>query len=325
VLLLWWVLHDVSPAAVWRQIRTARWGWLLGAAGVATLAFPLRTIRWRLLLRYEGAPLPWIPLWHATAIGFMANNLLPGRAGELARAYAASRLTSARFTTAIASIAVERMFDGIVLLVLLVLGLGAGGFGRDTLIEGVPVEHLTTWAAFVFGGLLAVALPVVALPGLTLRLAGAVTDRLLPARWRHRAMELMGGLLEGLWALRAPGRIAVVVWWSLVLWLTNALSFWLGFRAFHLPLSWGPALVLQGVIAFGVAVPSTPGFFGVFEGATRAALTLYAVPATAAASLAIGYHVAGFIPITLLGLWSLWRADLRLSDLPVRAPRASQS
>jgi uncharacterized protein (TIRG00374 family) len=271
------------------------------------------------LLRYEGAPLPWTPLWHATAIGFMANNLLPARAGEVARAYAVSRLTAARFTTAVASVAVERIFDGIVLLALLVLGLGAGGFGRHTAIGGVPVERFTTWAAVVFGGLLVAALVVVAVPRFTRRVAQAVTHAALPERWAHRAMDLLEGLLEGLSALRAPRRLAVVVWWSVVLWVNNALSFWLAFKAFGLTLSWGPALVLQGVIAFGVAVPSTPGFFGVFEGATRAALTLYAVPATAAASLAIGYHVCGFVPITLLGLWSLWRANLHLSDLRARA------
>jgi uncharacterized protein (TIRG00374 family) len=316
--LLWWVLHDVSPADMGQRIRGARWGWLLAATVVATLSFPLRTIRWRMLLRYEGAPLPWAPLWHATAIGFMANNLLPARAGELARAFAVSRLSSVRFTTAFASVAVERIFDGIVLLALLVLGLGAGGFGRHTTIAGVPVERFTTGAALVFGGLLVAAVLVVAVPRFTLRIARGLTGLVLPERWAHRAVDLLEGLLEGLSALRAPRRLAVVLVWSLVLWVTNALSFWLAFRAFGLGLAWGPALVLQGVIAFGVAVPSTPGFWGVFEGATRAALTLYAVPATAAASLAIGYHLCGFVPITLLGLWSLWRADLHFGDLRAR-------
>jgi uncharacterized protein (TIRG00374 family) len=313
------VLHDVSPADAWREIRAARWGWLLAATGVATLAFPLRTIRWRVLLRYEGAPLPWRPLWHATAIGFMANNLLPARAGEVARAFAVARLSGARFTTAVASIAVERIFDGVVLLALLVLGLSVGGFGRTTTIGGVPVERFTTWSAVVFGGLLVAALVVVAVPRFTLRVARGVARATLPERWAHRAVDLIEGLLEGLSALRTPRRLAIVVWWSLVLWVTNALSFWLAFRAFGLSLSWGPALVLQGVIAFGVAVPSTPGFVGVFEGATRAALTLYGTSPTAAFSLAIGYHVCGFVPITLLGLWSLWRADLHLGDLRARA------
>jgi glycosyltransferase 2 family protein len=313
------VLHDVSPAEVWRQIRAARWGWLLAAAGVATLGFPLRTIRWRVLLRYEGQPLPWTPLWHATAIGFMANNLLPARAGEVARAYAASRLTSVRFTTAFASIAVERILDGVVLLALLVLGLAAGGFGPSTTIGGVAVRRLTTGAGVVFGGLLVAALVAVAVPGLTRRVARGGAGLLLPARWAPRAMDLIEGVLEGLSALRSPTRVAVVLWWSVVLWLTNALSFWLAFAAFGLALSWGPALVLQGVVAFGVALPSSPGFVGVFEGATRAALALYAISATTAASLAIGYHVCGFIPITLLGLWSLWRANLHLGDLRARA------
>ena len=315
VLLLWWVLHDVSFGEIWRDVRDARWGWLLAAAGCATLTFPLRTVRWQLLLRYEGAPLPFGPLWHATAIGFMANNLLPARAGEVARAYAAARLTGVRFTTAFASIAVERIFDALVLLALLVAGLLAGGFGTSTLIGGIPVGRLVSAGAGLFGGMLVAALIVVRWPGPMTRLARRVTHAILPQRFADRVLALLDGLLDGLTALRAPGRFFGVVAWSLVLWLTNALSFQLAFVAFGLSLPVGAALVLQGVLAFGVALPSSPGFFGVFEGATRAALALYGVAAAAAVSYAIGYHLTGFIPITVLGLWSLWRANLQLSEL----------
>jgi uncharacterized membrane protein YbhN (UPF0104 family) len=152
------------------------------------------------------------------------------------------------------------------------------------------------------GAVFLAALLVVWLPGLTGRIARAVFHALLPERWATRALGLVDGLVDGLDALRAPGRLAGVLFWSVVLWLTNAASFWLAFVALGLDLSWGPALVLQGILAFGVALPSSPGFFGVFEGAARAALALYGIPAVSAASLAIGYHIAGFIPITVLGL-----------------------
>jgi uncharacterized protein (TIRG00374 family) len=300
---------------VWREIRGARAGWLIAAAATATLTFPIRTIRWRYLLRDQGAVLPAGPLWHATAIGFMANNLLPARAGEVARAYAARALTGVRFTTAFASIAVERVFDGLSIVGLLVVGLLAGGFATTAAVRDVALGRVALGGAALFGSAFVVAVAAVWQPTVTRRLAHAVLERLLPARWAERALGLVDGALDGLSALRAPGRIGAVLLWSLILWLTNAASFALAFVAFRLTLPWGAALVLQGLLAFGVALPSTPGFFGVFEGVTRAALTLYGVAASAAVSLAIGYHVAGFIPITALGLWSLGSAGMRFGQL----------
>jgi uncharacterized protein (TIRG00374 family) len=314
-LLLWWVLHDVSLSEVWHEIRQARLGWLLAAVATATLTFPLRTIRWWFLLRYEGAPLPVTPLWHATAIGFMANNLLPARAGEFARAYAARQLTGVRFMTAFGSIAVERVLDGLFLVGLLFVGLLGGGFAAATTIGNVPLSRVVAGGAVFFGAVFAATLTVVWLPGLTRRVAHTTLHAVLPDRWAGRALGLLDGLLDGLTALRAPRRLVAVLFWSLVLWLTNAASFALAFVAFRLSLPWGAALVLQGILAFGVAIPSSPGFFGVFEGATRAALAMYGVTKQSAVSLALGYHIAGFLPITLLGLWSLWSADLRLRDL----------
>ena len=83
--LLAWVLQDVNLREVVSYARGADPGLLLLSVLLATATFPLRTIRWRLILRDpQGRGFAWMPLWHATAIGFMANNLLPARAGESA-------------------------------------------------------------------------------------------------------------------------------------------------------------------------------------------------------------------------------------------------
>src|SRR5882672_3581715 len=114
VALLGWVLYKINVREVWADAQQADPLWLLLTVVVATLTFPVRSIRWRLILRdQDGRPFPWLPLWHATTIGFMANNLLPARAGEVARAYVASRQLPVRFSTALASIAVERVFDAL--------------------------------------------------------------------------------------------------------------------------------------------------------------------------------------------------------------------
>ena len=141
--LLAWALHDVDARAFVDHLRRADPAAMLGAVVLATLTFPLRTARWRLILRdADGRGLPALPLWHATAIGFMANNLLPVRAGEFARAYAARRRLPVRFTTALASIGVERALDGITLVGLLTLSLVAPSFPRRATIGGTSLAGL---------------------------------------------------------------------------------------------------------------------------------------------------------------------------------------
>lgn len=315
VLLLWWTLHDVALLDVLRHLGEARLLPFLGATILATAAFPLRTIRWHYLLRRDGAKLPMVPLWHATAIGFMANNLLPARAGELARAYAAGRLTGVRFTAAVGSVAVERVLDGLVLVGLLAAGTVLGGFSQTTTVAGVSLARLARIAVLLFLPALGAAFWLVHWPEPALRLGRWVLDRILPRRWSARVLDVLTGLLSGLDVLKSPRRFALVVCWSVVIWLVSASSYWLGFVAFGLPAPASAGLLLQGLIGFGVAIPSSPGFFGLFEAVTRATLALYGIAATPAVSYAVAYHIAVFLPITVLGLWSLSRAHLHLAEL----------
>jgi uncharacterized membrane protein YbhN (UPF0104 family) len=130
-----------------------------------------------------------------------------------------------------------------------------------------------------------------------------------------KVVGFVDGLLGGLDALKSPQRLAAVILWSLAVWGVTAASFWLGFHAFGIDVPWPAVFVLQGIIGFGVAVPSSPGFVGTFEAAARIGLALYAVEATDAVSYALGYHITTFLPITLLGIWSLSRASMHMGDL----------
>jgi len=321
VALLAWVLHRISLRAVWADARSADPGLLVVTVLLATATFPLRTIRWRLILRdVDGHRFPWVPLWHATAIGFMANNLLPARAGEVARAYVATRQLPVRFTTALASIAVERVFDGLTMLGLMALAIAAPSFPANTLVGGRSLSAIATSATVLFGVLLLLALIVVHRPGPWLALLGKITRRVFPPNAAARVLHWAEGLVAGLVVLKSPVRFAGVVCWSLVLWLTNAAAFAVCFRAFGLDLPFEAALLLQGIIGFGVAVPSTPGFVGVFEAATLVTLGVYGIESNGAVSYALTYHITTFLPITLLGLWSLSRLHLRLRELGETPP-----
>ena len=297
------------------ELRAARWWPLIASAVVCTLTFPLRTLRWRHLLADDVTTLGLLPLWHATAIGFMANNLLPARAGEVARAYAARHLTGLRFTAAFGSVAVERVLDGIVLVALLQIAIAAGGIRADAGVGGVPLGRIATIALVLFGATLLLALAVVHWPATARRAARALSSRVLPQRFANRFMEILDGLLAGCDALRSGRRMMLVMFWSMMVWGAGAVSYWLGFRAFGLDVPWTGALLLQSLVAFGVAIPSSPGFFGPFEAVVRVTLALYAVPVAAAVSFAVIYHLAAFVPITLLGLWSLSRAHLHLAQI----------
>jgi uncharacterized protein (TIRG00374 family) len=245
----------------------------------------------------------------------MANNLLPARAGEVARAYLAKRQLPVSFATALTSIGVERLFDGLVMVALLAAAIAAASFPQHATIGGTALSQIASWAAALFAVMLLIAVLVVLRPAPWLRLATRAFHAALPARYAARLTRLAEGVVAGLAVLRSPQRLARVVAWSLVLWIVNGLSFAVCFRAFGLPVPWESAFLLQGLIGFGVALPSSPGFFGPFEAVTRFTLALYGIGADQAVSYAVAYHIGGFIPITVLGLYSLSRTRVRLAEL----------
>jgi len=314
--LLWWALRGVNAGEVLAHLRQARPFPLLVAAVVATLTYPIRLIRWRLLLRdVDGRALPATPLWHAVAIGFMANNVLPFRAGELVRLLTASRLTGTRFSAVLSSVAVERIFDGLTVVSLLSLSLLASDLPRDVAVGGVSLRHASQGAGILGLVALAGALAVVVFP----LAAERMIRRILPAgRFTERVIGLIEGIRHGLTVLRSPSLLAGTIAWSIVLWLVNALAFYVAFQAFAIPVGFGGALLMQGILVFGISVQLTPGFLGQFEAAIVAALALFGVPAAIASSYAIAYHATTFLPIIMLGTWSLARTPVALSDL--RAP-----
>src|SRR6266704_2285070 len=324
VAFLAWAVRGTQWSEVLAGLRAVDPLLLVLTVALATLTFPIRLIRWRVILRDERErPLPWLPLWHAVAIGFMANNLLPARAGEFARAYVASRQLPVRFTTALGSIGVERVFDALVMLGLMALAIASPSFPAQSTLLDTPLSRLAGRAALLFGAMFVVALVVVLRPAPWLALFERVTRTVLPARLAARVAGMAEGLVAGLTVLKRPGRFGAMLFWSLVLWVTNAASFAVCFRAFGLQVPIEGSLLLQGILGFAVAVPASAGFFGVFEKATQLTLQLYSISPSLALAYAVAYHVSTFLPITLLGLRSLASVHLHLGDLG-RARTADQ-
>ncbi|HEY6807318.1 MAG TPA: lysylphosphatidylglycerol synthase transmembrane domain-containing protein, partial [Gemmatimonadales bacterium] len=183
-----WAVQGVRWADFLSTLRTVRPWSLLGTVVLATLTFPLRAVRWRVMLRDEqDGPYPWAPLWHSVAIGFMANNVLPARAGEVARAYVLKRQLPVRFTTALGTIGVERIFDALLMLGLMALAIAAPSFSRATTLGSFSLARLAAGAAWTFGAALVVAFLVALRPAPWVRAADAVARAVLPSRFAEPA------------------------------------------------------------------------------------------------------------------------------------------
>jgi glycosyltransferase 2 family protein len=314
-LLLWLTLRDVDLGEVVSILRTSHLGLWLACTVVATAIFPLRARRWQAILAPLAPRVPVRPLWHATAIGMMVNNVVPARAGEMARAFALSRArVEIPFAAALGSLVVDRLFDGTMVLGLLLLATLDPRFPTDATILGWTAGRIALGAGTLLGIVLVGILVLLLAPDLVTRLIGASAGRLSP-RLAARLQAVMTSFAAGLAVLRSPALVGEVLWWTLLHWLTNAAAFWLGFLALGVDAPFSASLFLQGIIAIGVAIPSSPGFFGFFEAAGKAGLGLYGVPAGLAVSWAIGFHLLSFVPITVIGAWYFVRHHLHFRDM----------
>ena len=312
--LLWWTLRDVSLAVVWRELSHASVPLFLASTVCATLIFPLRALRWRVILEPVAPGQPLSALWRSTAIGMMANNLLPARAGEIARAYALTKQTNVPFATSIASLAVDRLFDMLVLLLLAIVAFLDPAFPREARIAGQTMGNLAQGSIGLFAVLLALFYALAFFPGKIIQLFELFARRVSPTI-EERGKTVLIGFSRGLSVLRSPGHFSVVLAWTVAHWLLNAFAFWLGFKAVGIALPFSAALFLQALIAVGVALPSAPGFFGFFEKLATVGLGVYGIGADRAASWAIGFHILSFIPITLIGLWYYTRLGIHLKEI----------
>jgi hypothetical protein len=325
VVLLWLALDDVAFGDVWANIRRGNPWLLLAAVAVATLGFLIRAERWNVLLAPIRPETRFRSRFAAVSIGFMANNILPARVGEFARAYALSRLEPVSASAAFGTLVVERFMDGAVLLVLLVLPIFSQGFPEG----GVLSEG---WGGAVLrGGVVAVALVLLVLialavwPRAFVRAAHAVA-RLFPHSWTAPVLAGLDAFLGSLAIMRNPRLLALGFAWSLGFWAYHGLSYWLALLAFDIHTGFASAIFTEAFTGFGSALPSAPGFFGTFHFAANIALSeVYGVPEAQSLAFAFGYHFGGWVPITVIGLWYSWRLGMSIGEVDAAEERVERA
>jgi uncharacterized protein (TIRG00374 family) len=316
--LLWWVLREVSPSVVLHELSRSN-PWLLALAVVcATLIFPLRARRWQTILDPVYPKLPLGALWRSTAIGMALNNVIPLRAGEVARAYTLTRQTHVPFSASIASLAIDRVFDSIVLFAMGFAAILSPNFPAGYTIQGVSLERVAIVGSIGVALIIFVLYTLVYFPQSFIHIFEIGIRRLSP-KLEERGKAALLNFSEGLSVLRHPRHVIAIFWWSVAHWLLNALAFWIAMWAVGIHAPFSAAVLLQTIIALGVAVPAAPGFFGVFEKAAILGLAIYAVPKELATTWAIGFHILSFLPITIIGLTYFSRMNLKLGEIRATA------
>ncbi len=293
-------VRDVAWSEVVPAFRSVDLGLLSLSTLWLGLVFLVRAYRWQALL----APVAWVPVsvfFSATLIGFMGNNVLPLRAGEVLRLYTLARLGPVSVSHAVATGTLDRVFD--MLLVGLFLGLG---------LPLIPALESYRATNMLFLGL------VVLLLGSGWWLVRADNPswvRRVPQRIQPRVEEF----LDSLRVLRSGPLLLKTLAFSTVIWGGMVIYFWLLLYACAFSLPFEAAFVVLLLLAVGVALPAAPGFIGVFQYAVVLALSFFSVPKEEALSFSLVAHLAQYVPITLGGLFLLLRSGLSLwpSQLPL--------
>jgi uncharacterized protein (TIRG00374 family) len=299
--LLVYFFWDVDLRVVGGRLRETLWGFLALSVALNFLSLWARARRWRYLFA-PGARSGH--LFRALLVGYMGNNLLPLRAGEIVRIYVASR-HGPRFWTTFATVVVERVLDG------LALGLLVGGV---LLVVAVPGE--LRWSILLFLGVDLVGILVLVLIAVAPNASRALIETFFHRiGWLERRMlSMLGTMTEGLRGLRAPRHVIPITLYSVGIWFFLALSVWTGLHAAHLDLPLAAAWTVLAFLGLGVSLPSSPGFVGVIQAATVLALALFAVPRAEALSFSLLLHASQFFPVTALGLVCLFLEHVRLTD-----------
>ena len=312
VVFLYFALRGMELSKAWQALRTADYWWLIPGVAVYFVGVLVRSWRWHYLLR----PLKKIPtftMFPIVCIGYMGNNIYPARAGELLRAAMLRQREGVPISASLATVIIERIFDGVVMLAFVFLNLGqlSGLTGSSGVIGTLNIRDVALIGSFFFFGALLVFLLAAMFPTITERIVNYFIDRFLPVRLREKTRGVTLRFLTGLEALRSPQEALMIFFTTVIIWPLETGKYWFVMHAFQFQVSFFALMLMNGIVNLATTLPSAPGYVGTFDAPGIALLSAYGVLPEIAASYTLVLHVALWFPITALGAYYYFRQPLR--------------
>lgn len=300
-------LQGLDLESFWQILRQANYWWLALAVPVYFIGVWLRTLRWRSMLLHL-IPIPASRLFPTVVIGYMGNNVYPARMGEVLRSYVLRRNTGVPISASLATVVLERLFDGLVMLLFI--------FATLPFAPLPPAfSGLVIVVSAIFGLALIAFMAIAAKPERLSRLYTLAVDRLAPARWRPQLHGLFDRFIVGLQSLRSPRQLLAIALISVAIWLVETLTYWIVLLAFPFSVSFAVLMLMTAVVNLFTTIPSTPGYVGTFHAPGIAILMQFGVPQALATGFTVVLHATLWLPITLLGAFFMLRESIGWGDM----------
>jgi uncharacterized protein (TIRG00374 family) len=292
---------------VWQNIRTARYAWLIPGVAVYFLAVWGRTWRWHYLLA-SIQKIKLSSLFPVVVIGYMGNNIYPARAGEVLRAYVLKRREGVSISSSLATILVERVFDGVVMLFFIFVSLP---------FAPMPpyLRQLVVWSSVLFFGVLGGFFLVASKPDWAKSLYYRTIESFIPARFRAKVEGILDRFMEGLGGLRRPQDVLMIFFTSIFIWLTETTKYWFVMHGFEFHVPFYVLMLMTAVVNLATTLPSSPGYIGTFDAPGIRILVQFGVPGPIAAGYTLVLHAALWLPITLLGIFYMLKESIAWKEV----------
>ena len=301
-------LRNVSFAELLKALAQANYFFLIPSLILTFLVYSCRAIRWHYILM-PIKPVKISQLFNITVIGFMVNNILPIRIGELVRAYILGKRESLSKSLAFATIIIERLLDGLTILSFLIPIVLLFSFPRWLKQTGIVFLIL-------YLGVIGFLFLLNFFSQKLIQIFEKLVSPFSP-RFAQRLGRMLMSFCEGLKIFKTKKQVFWICCFSCFIWVGSSLILMVFLYAFHINVPFYAPFLLLVIIATGVAIPSSPGFIGTLQFFCVTGLALFGVPKSESLAYSIVYHASQYIPVTLLGFFFMWKEHLHFKEIAV--------
>jgi hypothetical protein len=331
---LYFAFRKVPLGDLISYLASINYLWLLPALVMVMISFYLRAVRWQIILTSSRKITFW-QAYHPMMVGFMINCVLPGRLGEVARPVILQKKENIPFTTGLATVAAERIFDICLLILLFIITVNAIQVNPDVNVAFGKYQLNRETLDFIFGSMIKIGMVLIVgiilvsigkireffygiiryMPSL-LFFAGPKFKMTLQEKFCEPIIRIIENIAQGFTLIRYPKKMILCSVFSLMIWALLAFSYYLfSLGSPGVNLTFYESSVVMVIICFFISLPSVPGWWGLWEAAGVFGMSLFGVSTKEAAGFTLANHALQVFPVILMGIASAMILSVNIRKL----------